>query len=279
MGGYVNGMNLPGRVTSALAEGRQAYVAVESDKGPHVTPELYVWSNGALWVAAASTTLKARVLADRRHAAVVVRLAGRDVIMDGPVDVFDVRKPTELVRQLRGVPRAVGAGARFALRNAHDLVAFAGDALSGKMGLRVPPARIMYALRPARVAFVEGDAVVGSWGWQTSDATGGGPATPTGGEDGVAAFPGPVAVPCRWYADELRIFVPPPLLAMVGPPERSPVAFVVDEYHAPGPAAKWGRLHRAVGQTSREPGFIDITSDEVVEWDGVDVTPVDMLSE
>lgn len=274
MVGYIRGMDLPGRVVSALAEGRQAYVAVESKKGPHVTPELYTWSSGALWIAAASTTLKSRVLADHGYAAVVVRLAGRDVMMDGPVSVFDVRKPTEILCRLRHVPEAVAAGARFMLRNAQDLVAFAGDAVSGKIGLRFPPVRILFALRPHRVALIEGDAVVGAWGWDAEDAADGDLKVPAGNERCVAAFPGPVAVPCRWFPEERRIFIPPRLLALANPPLHSPIAFVVDEYRAPGPAAKWGRLHRGVGRGSSEPGYVDVTSDKVVEWNGVDVTPI-----
>lgn len=271
-------MDLPGRVVSALAEGRQAYVAVESAKGPHVTPELYAWSNGALWIAAASTTLKARVLAHRRYAAVVVRLAGRDVMMDGPVSIFDVRKPTEILFRLRHVPEAVAAGARFALRNAQDLVAFAGDAVTGKIGLRVPPVRILFALRPRRVLLIDGETVVGAWGWDGEAMADGELEVPAGNERCVAAFPGPIAIPCRWFPEEQRIFIPPQLLALANPQLQSPIAFVVDDYRAPGPAAKWGRLHRGIGQASTKPGYVDIISNEVVEWNGVYVTPIETTS-
>jgi hypothetical protein len=148
-------------------------------------------------------------------------------------------------------------------------------------GVEWPPARVLFALRPRRVAFVEGEALVGSWGWEIDDAAHGEGeiAVPAGGERCVAAFPGPVAVPCRWFAEDDRIFVPPPLWALADPPERSPIAFAIDEYQAPGPAAKWGRLHRGVAQSSTEPGYVDVISDDVVEWDGVDVIPVETTSE
>ena len=55
-------MKLPDDLTSTLKEGRQAYVAVPSKQGPHVTPELYAWSDGRLWFAAAAGTVKSNVL-------------------------------------------------------------------------------------------------------------------------------------------------------------------------------------------------------------------------
>ena len=39
---------VPPVAVSVLQEGRQAYVAVRSRNGPHVTPELYAWSGDTL---------------------------------------------------------------------------------------------------------------------------------------------------------------------------------------------------------------------------------------
>lgn len=265
-------MQLPTNVVGALAEGRHAYIAIDTPKGPHVTPELYVWSQKTLWIAAAATTLKARNLQSIPAAAAVVSLPGRDVMLSGPVEAFDARRPDQLVRRAAQMPGAVAAGARYALRNASDVLAFAGDVLTGKIGKGIPPARIFFALRPDRVAVAEGDELVETWNWPSENVTS--HTTPAGGERAVVAFLGPVALRGWWFEDARRVFVPPGVLALAEPAKQGPIAVVVDEYNAPGPAAKTGRLYRGEGTITDEAGFIDVGAGNVVEWDGVDVEPV-----
>ena len=103
---------LPPVVAGVLGEGRQAYVAVNSTAGPHVTPELYAWSDGRLWFAAASTTLKPKGLRRDPASGVLVTGAGRSVIATGSVTVYDPRRPWELVGRIGEVPRASRGGAR-----------------------------------------------------------------------------------------------------------------------------------------------------------------------
>lgn len=271
--GYRPFMHMPDEVLSILAEGRQAYVAIETKNGPHVTPELYTWSDGALWVAAAATTLKARQLADGpARAAVVVTASGRDVILYGSVDSFDVARPLDLIRRRTKIPKAVVAGARLATRNASDLLALATDIVMGKLGVRVPPRRVLFGLRPEAVAVAEGDVVIWmqDWGGTRSDEEHGiGAPTPAGGQPAVAGLPGPMALPCRWFADDQRIFIPPSLFALVETGPRFPIAVVVDQYTAPGPAAKWGFLRRGEGVLTGDPGHVDFRVKETVEWNGV----------
>jgi hypothetical protein len=45
---------------------------------------------------------------------------------------------------------------------------------------------------------------------------------------------------------------------------------VVDEYSAPGPAAKHGTLLRGTGHINDNSGFVDVEPDRLVEWDGVE---------
>jgi nitroimidazol reductase NimA-like FMN-containing flavoprotein (pyridoxamine 5'-phosphate oxidase superfamily) len=258
-------------VRSALAEGRQAYIAFENNGGPHVSPTLYSWSDDRLWFAAAPSTMKARVLQRDRKAAVVVPLSGRDVVLSGALEAFDARRPLDLASRVTRVPNALRAAARFTIRNAHDLVGFAGDAVSGKIGARIPPPRVFFALTPDRIALVQNDRVAGAWGWNV-DALERHTTVPPGGEPAVAAFCGPVAVSCRWYEDEQRLFVSPELLGLSGIGQRIPVAVVVDRYNAPGPAAKRGTLRRGTGVRAAEAGFIDVTIDRTVDWDGIHVT-------
>lgn len=265
-------MKLPGDVLSALAEGRQAHLAIETPKGPHVTPGLYVWSDGALWLPAATTTLKARALRSGSPASAVVLLPGREIVLAGSVDVFDARRPFDLARKAWSLPKAVRAGGRFALRNSHELAAFVGDAITGKLGRGVPPPRVFFSLRPDRAVLIEGDVVAGAWGWDKDTRT---PPEdvrpPPGGESAVVGLPGPLALPARWFEARRRLYVSPAALALSDVDRHVAIAVVVDEYNAPGPAAKWGRLLRGTAVRSDDPGYFDITDADVVEWDGVEM--------
>jgi len=265
---------LPPEAISLLGEGRQVYVAVSSENGPHVTPELYAWSEGALWFAAAATTLKAKVLQKDPSIGAVVSVPGRALVMTGRVRAFDAHHPVDLARQVDRLPAAARALTRFTVRNATDLLAFAGDLATGKLGWGLPPRRIAFALRPERVALIENDSVTTHWGWGLDDGDlddADAEAVPVGGERAVAAFPGPVALPCRWFAEESRLHLPGPLTGLLDLPRRFPVSVVVDQYGAPGPAAKQGTLVRGVGTVDRrDPRLVELTPDRVTEWDGIE---------
>ena len=266
-------IHLPDRVTSTLAGGRQAHVAAPSRRGPHVTPELYTWTGGALWFAAATTTVKAKVFDRDAAAAAAVRFDGRTVLFAGQVEVVDVRRPLGLITSPRRAVDLTRAVTRFAVRNAPDLVAFTGDAVTGKLGRRPSPARLLFRLDPDRAALVENDAVTGAWGaWSapTADAP---TDVPAGGQPAMLALTGPVVLPGRWFPDEHRLHVAPALLALVGLADDGggfPVGVVVDDYRAPGPAAKQGTLLRGEGRLERETGWIAVDPGRLVTWDGIE---------
>lgn len=261
-------------VRSVLEEGRQAYVAVASERGPHVTPELYAWSDDALWFAAASTTLKAKVLRRRPQVGVVVAINGRSALLGGDVALFDARRPASLLTQAKGLPDLARALTRFTVRNAADLGAFAGDTARGRLGSRLPSPRVVFRLVPRRVALVENDVLTSWWGdWPAIATDMAGTGIPTGGERAVVAVPGPLALPGRWFADEQLVHVPPSVLQLAGCDGELPLGVVVDDYRAPGPAAKQGTLLRGGGRVvAGAPGFIAFDPDHLVQWDGVDIT-------
>ena len=266
-------LTLPGPVVSTLQEGRQAYIAVSSKGGPHVTPELYAWSGEQLWFGVASSTLKAKVVQRNRAAGAVVSINDRSVMVQGEVEVLDPRHPKTWAAQARGLPKAMHAMARFTVRNAPDLLAFVGDAASGRLGWRVPPMRLVLRMEPSSVALIEGDSVSDGWGgWANFAADGAAADVPAGGRRAVVGLPGPVAVPGRWFEDERRLHVVPGVLDLLHLERSFPLGVVVDEYSAPGPAAKQGQLLRGTGHVGRERGFIDVESDRVVEWDGIETT-------
>lgn len=263
--------SVPDAALSVLAEGRQVHLALESKHGPHVTPELYSWSAGRLWFAAAAPTLKARLLQSGSRVAAVVSQGGRSVGLEGRVEVFDVRRPWALLRRPGELPAVTAATARYAVRNAPDMVAFAGDTLRGRLGRRLPPARLLFAIQPRSGMFIENDDVISVWG-RSSPELPGASNVPAVGEPAVAAVPGPLAAPARWVEDEQRLFISPAVLNLFGVAEQMPIAVVVDRYNAPGPAAKEGTLHRGRA-TVEDDGWVSLTDVRTVDWEGTNVGP------
>lgn len=237
--------------TSVLNGGRQAYVAVRGKAGPHVTPELYAWSADRLWFLAASSTLKAKVLPERATAAAVVLAEGRAVALHGIVQTYDPAKPATI--RLAGAD-TVRALAGYVTRNASDLLAFGRDLATGRLGRRLPPRRVLFALAPDGVEPVD---------------------VPAGdGEPAVVALESPSGLrarPARWHAERAEVTVGPAVLTDLGAGEGDElaVAVVVDAYRAPGPAAKEGRLVR--GSATVGPGAtLRVEVDRAVRWEGVD---------
>jgi len=263
-------LSLTAPVRSTLEEGRQAYLAITSKAGPHVTPDLYACSGDSMWFAMATTTLKARVLADEPRAGVVVSVPGRSVLLAGSVTLYDPRRMLGLARRAPDLPRTTRALTRFTVRNAPDLLAFARDTATGRLGRRPPPLRVLARLDPDRVALVEGGAIVEGYGEWADAGDGAAAEQVTGGKPAVLAVPGPVAVPCQWFEEEQRARVPAGLRAIADLRSDFPLGVVVDEYGAPGPAAKAGTLLRGRGRLGDEPDVVEVEPERVVTWDGVD---------
>jgi hypothetical protein len=265
-------LHLSDDAVGALHQGRQAYVAVAAGAGPHVTPELYAWSGGRLWFASATTTLKTRSLRRRGRAAAVVSAGGRDVLVRGPVESFDLRHPVELARSAPLLPAAGVAWLGYAVRNAPDLIAFGFDALSGRLGPGLPPLRVLHTITPTSAAVLEGGELVARWGrWPGEPSSTRAPRA-VRGQPAVAALPGPVVLPGAWDEPGRTFHVAPALADLAGVDGRFPMSVVRDEYFAPGPAAKEGSLLRGEGRTTSSPGALVLDPERLVEWDGVDIT-------
>lgn len=267
-------LELPDHVRSTLGEGRQAHIAVPSRDGPHVTPELYTWSQGKLWFAVATTTLKAKVLDRHGHGGAMVTASGRTIVLGGDVETYDPRDVKGVIRQLGRLPEVARASGSFVARNASDLLAFVGDTARGRLGRRPPPLRVVFALTPTRALCVENEVVTGTWGdWSTPPEHD--DAVPVGGVAAVLGLPGPVAVPARWFADDSECFVAPGVLDVLQLDRSFAIGLVTDEYRQPGPAAKQGSLLRGRGALTDRRGVVSVEVERVVEWDGVETTSRD----
>lgn len=268
-------------VAGPLAEGRQAYVAITTERGPHITPELYAVAGGRLWFFAGLGTLKARTLPRHPAVAVAVPAGTRTVVVAGRAASFH---PAALPRHvpapatLLATPRAL---ARYSLRNAVDLAGFAADFVAGRLGRRLPEPRVLFAVVPDRVALLDGFAVHGRWGDWRGLLDGEGDGEPMhDGAGAVAAIAdghgGLVAGPALVDATGSRAQVPAGLLDLAGIGESAQVAVVVDDYGRPGPAAKRGVMLRGTGGVRREDdgAWLDLDPERTVSWDGIDTATV-----
>ena len=258
------------RVRSVLGESRQAFVAVATRNGPHVTPELYAVEDGRLWFASAAATVKVRAVEKRPHAAAAIRAGDRSVVVSGTVESFDPFDPRALARAARQGPAVAKALGQFGLRNAPDLAGFVADTVRGRLGRRVPGRRTVLALTPDRVALTASTTVEGAWGaWPNASA-----ATEVGdpgeGIDGVVGWEtdaGVLALPARWDASSCAAHVPAALLDLAGIDGSARACVAADEYGGPGPAAKSGLLLRGHGR--RDGALVHIDADRVTSWDGI----------
>ncbi|HEV2888979.1 MAG TPA: pyridoxamine 5'-phosphate oxidase family protein [Frankiaceae bacterium] len=265
-------LSLTRDIRSVLDEGRQAYVAIVTKDGPHVTPELYAVAGDQLWFLVAATTLKAREIPNNTRVSGLVRVGGRSVLLSGTADVYDVRSPADIGRAVSD-PTVAKALTGFLLRNAGDLAAFGKDLLSGRLGRKVPPRRVLIRLRPTRAALFDGTSLVSRAGDWPGSVTGAGKAeTLRGSRDAAVGWlgpDGPVALPAR--LDEECAYVPAVAAALAGLPKEAPACVVTDDYGRPGPAAKSGTLLRGTGRLD-EDGRASIDVAKTTEWDGIKAT-------
>lgn len=262
---------------STLSAARQAYVAVASKRGPHVTPQLYGLADGRLWFFAAATTLKAKVLRREPRVGVVVREGERAVVIGGRVDALDPADIGSIVERFPHWRSTTGGVASFALRNAADLAGFVTDTVRRRTGTIPPPRRVLFSVSPERIAVVDRGEVAladGDWPGQASDGHG-----PTG--DAVVAWTtprGPLALPAIWDGEAKTATIPPALTRLADLPPASAMSVVFDEYGRPGPAGKRGLLLRGDGrlETAGDGGaVIRFTADHGVRWRGVRTERVD----
>jgi hypothetical protein len=272
----VTAHDLGGDARSVLQEGRVAYVAVTSRRGPHVVPFLYAASGDRLWFIGAADTLTVRLAEPSARAGVLVRAGARDVVLSGTLHRIDPLRVPDLVaagRRLLGAPTAL---ARYAVRNAPDLLAFVRDAARGRAGSMPPTHRALLAFDPDRHVVVDGDEPVSPVDQPPASRAAGRLATPAASTLaavlGAGSDDGPVALPVRWDAARRRGWVSTALSDSTGITAGAG-SITVDAYGAPGPAAKSGRLvrgelalHEAAGRW-REFG---LDPDRVTRWSGVD---------
>lgn len=267
---------------SILAEGRQLHVGVLTTKGPHVTPELYTGDERQVWFLTAADTVKTRVVRRDPRVAAAVRVGSRSLLLAGAVTEYDVRAPLTLLARSRDALAALAALTSFTVRNAADLAAFGRDLAAGRLPSRLPPRRVLMRLRPDRAVLLDGPTVVathGDWPGQPAVARPAAAAAAAGDVDcvvGVETDDGMLVVPGRAEGSLRTATVPSAAVelaaAAVVPQVRG--CLVVDDYRAPGPAAKTGQLLRGTVRLEPDGAWcrVRLDADRDTTWAGAHTT-------
>ena len=244
-----------------------AHLAIETSRGPHVTPVLYTLAGDRLWFMVPRGSLKARVLRRRERAGALLRDdGGPSTVMQGPVRVLDyVRAPTP--GDLARLPLTPAAVASYSAHNVRELFGFALDSLTGQ-GQRTPPDLLLAVLEPDWVENVdESDheplaievrAQLPELPPRVKDL----PADDGPAVVGWLSELGPLALPASWDAAGRRALVFAEPLSATDP---SPACLAIDAADSARPTGKRGVMLRGTGVLDPTPS---LEVDRVTWWDG-----------
>ncbi len=229
---------LPGPMAEVLERGSFCHVAVASPIGPHLTPTVFAFSGGRVWVTTSRGSVKARTWARDPRVAGLVWARNEAVALTGRVATYDVLEPETWGRAIAETPAIAAASARFTRKNVRFFAGYAVDAHHVPLAW-TPPGRVFAAIRIERAALVDGGTreVQGEWsdgfvsrrrfraartGQDALDALPGEVRRPLGGP-GVGALAvegadGVVVLPARWAVDGPMLIaaLPEDVLALAG---------------------------------------------------------------
>lgn len=256
-----------------LDAGEFCYVAAPA-AGPHVTPMVFAFAGGRLWVTTSRRSLKARAWRDDPRYAGLVRAGSAALMITGTAMTHDALDPRSWRRSLSDAPLLAIASARFTRKNARFFAGYAFDARTVPLAW-TPPGRVFVELEIERSALVEGDGVKTRGTWldrivsrdrfrasrtgraaleaipeSVRDAVG----TMGAGALAVEGEDGPVVVPARWTVDGAALYavVLERTLSLAGTTTASvPVALCIDR------PSTW-RARQMVGAMARGDGEIHV---------------------
>lgn len=264
---------LPKEMARILERGSFCYVATRDTRGPHLTPMVFVFSDGKLWVTTSRGSVKARTFARDPAVAGLVHFADAALSFTGRARTFDLLDAATWGPAVREAAAITVAAARFTRKNARFFAGYAVDARHVPLSW-TPPGRVFVGIELERAAVVDDGGVRDTWGdWKPrlaarkrfrASKTGGDPLAglPAGvrrrlggrgaGALAISGREAPVTLPARWAVDGpmLLAALPEAVLALsgCGSPEAR-VALALDR------ASRW-RARRMVGAMCRGTGEI-----------------------
>jgi nitroimidazol reductase NimA-like FMN-containing flavoprotein (pyridoxamine 5'-phosphate oxidase superfamily) len=146
-----------------LEAGEFCYVAAPA-AGPHVTPMVFAFAGGRLWVTTSRRSIKARAWRDDPRYAGLVRAGSEALMITGTATTHDALDPRSWRRSVSDAPLLALASARFTRKNARFFAGYAFDARKVPFAW-TPPGRVFVELEIERSARAEGAGVEtrGEW--------------------------------------------------------------------------------------------------------------------
>ncbi len=282
-------------VATLLGAVPYADVAVDTVRGPHVTPAAFAAAGGRIWVVSSRRTIRVRSVRRRHHASLLVRSGSRSLVVSGNADVLSFWRPSETVGVVMNSVPVVRAAAAYALRNARLLFGgFVRDVLAGAGDPTVYD-RVLVAIDPERGMLFDGDRLLDSWGrWRRV----GRPATrrtaqpvppreelvaalppavvdaldrPQSATLGWAAPTGAVALPALHASADGRVTVPSAALDAAGGGTRAPACITFHNSESPRPSGFRGVILRGEGRVQRRGAarsVVSVAAERVSWWSG-----------
>jgi nitroimidazol reductase NimA-like FMN-containing flavoprotein (pyridoxamine 5'-phosphate oxidase superfamily) len=154
---------MPADLERVLERGSFCHVATSTRLGPHVTPMVYAFAGGRVWVTTARGSVKAGAWRRDDRVAGLVQDGATALSFTGRVRTFDALDPATWGRSMREGPTLAVAAARFTMKNARFFAGYAVDARHVPLAW-TPPGRVFAELSIERAALIEDGAVVRSLG-------------------------------------------------------------------------------------------------------------------
>jgi Pyridoxamine 5'-phosphate oxidase len=162
---------LPGEIERVLHRGSFCYAAAKTRHGPHVTPLVFVLSDGRVWLTTSRGSVKARAWDRDPRVAGLVRGPDAAVVFAGRAWTYDLLEPSGWERTARRVLALTAASVRFTRKNARFFAGYAVDARRVPLAW-TPPGRVFVEIELERAAIVDQRGVRERWGdWEPSPAS------------------------------------------------------------------------------------------------------------
>ncbi len=150
---------LPPNMASVLAHGEFCHLAARTDGGPHLTPMVFVYSGGSVWVTTSRGSVKARAWRSEPVVAGLVHDGNDAVSFVGHARPYDVLDTATWPDAIGRTPAVAAASLRFSRKNAKFFAGYAVDAHRLPLAW-TPPARVFVEIRLDRATLFAGGAVV-----------------------------------------------------------------------------------------------------------------------
>ena len=239
-------------VQQVLEEAPFCAVATSTPNGPHLTPLVFAYSGGRIWLTTSRGSVKTRAWKEDPAVAGLIRHGELAVTFTGTVKTYDALDRGTWGAAVTGATSIARAMAGFSKKNARFFAGYAFDARQVPLAW-TPPGRVFVGIDLERTALLDDEGVQegrGRWGGEAAShptfrRSSKGPhplmnlpdeiraELGSSGEAllAISGARGPVVLPARWLADEHALYaaLPSESLALAGAAPDAPVALTIDK--------------------------------------------------